>query len=66
MHRTGITTAILFLFCTGIVFAENLFFPKTELEIIKALSQQNTKVITVSNGTKYMAEKVNSFRLLII
>jgi len=64
MHRIGISTAILFLFCTGTVFADNLFFPKTELEIIKALSKQDAKTITASDGTKYLAENGKVYKMI--
>jgi len=64
MHRIGLSTAIIFLFCTGIAFAENLSFPKTELEIIKVLSQQDTKAITASNGTKYLAENGKIYKMI--
>ena len=64
MRKTALYTAILFLFCMGIVFADDLSFPKTELEVIKVLSQQDTKVITAPNGTKYLAEKGKIYKMI--
>ena len=64
MCKTATYTAVLFLFCIGLATANDIFFPKTESEIIKALSQQGAKTITVPNGTKYVAEKGNVYKFI--
>ena len=47
---------------TGIATAAGLDFPKTEAEIVEALSQDDAKKITVTNGIKYVAEKRQSLQ----
>jgi len=64
MSKTAIYIAVLFLFCTGVVIADDLYFPKTESEIVKALSQENAKTITLPNGTKYVAEKNKVYKII--
>jgi len=64
MSKTVIYIAVLFLFCTGVVIAGDLYFPKTESEIVKALSQENGKTITLPNGTKYVAEKGKVYKII--
>ena len=64
MSKAIILGAVFFLFGEGVVTAENLYFPKTEADIIKALSQDDLKTITLSNGTKYEAEKGRVYKII--
>jgi len=47
-----------------LIFAEDLFFPKTENEIVEALSKMETKTITASSGIKYVADEGRVYKII--
>jgi outer membrane protein OmpA-like peptidoglycan-associated protein len=55
---------VLFLLCTGLSTASDLNFPKTEAEIVEALSQETVKMETATNGIKYVAEKGKVYKII--
>jgi len=46
------------------VVAEELYFPKTETEIVDTLRNEDSKSLTTSDGTKYIAEKGKVYKII--
>jgi len=62
--RSVYLTAIsLFLFVNSST-ANDLVFPKTQAEILKALSQDNVKMLKAPDGTKYLSEKGKVYKII--
>lgn len=63
MMKTSVTIlSIMFMLIVGFVNAEELTFPKTEQEIIEALSIKDGR--TVFEGVEYISEKGKIYKLI--
>lgn len=64
MRRIVVCFGLIFLGLPYMLLAEELFFPKTENEIVEALSKAETKTITAPNGIKYVADEGSVYKII--
>jgi len=64
MNKTATYTAALFFFYIGFATAGDLYFPKTEAEIVKALRHENAKTVTKNNETTYVAKEGKVYKII--